>query len=94
MKGKEFLGGILVGAIIGAAMGLLLAPQSGEETREAVREHARELGEKVKDSSRSLLENGRDMIEQSKSQLTEAIKRGTMQNEGTAKSTVDDAPEA
>ncbi len=68
MKGKELLGGVLLGTIIGAALGLLLAPRAGEETREVVRERARELGEKMKDSSRSLLENGRDLLEQKKSQ--------------------------
>lgn len=79
MKGKDFLGGILLGAIVGAAIGLLLAPQSGEETRETLGEGARGLSDKVKESGRQLFESSRDLLEQSKSQVLTAVKRGQEQ---------------
>lgn len=75
MKGKDFLGGILLGAIVGAAMGLLLAPQSGEETREQLGDTARDLGDKVKDSSRQWAEKGSELIETGKSQVLNAVRR-------------------
>ena len=72
MRGRDFFGGILLGAIIGAAVGLLLAPQSGEETRELLNEQARDLGDKVKEGSRQFVESSRDVLEQSKTQVTTA----------------------
>jgi gas vesicle protein len=76
MRGREFIGGILLGALIGATMGLLLAPQSGDETRESMREYADELGGKVREGSRHFMESSRDLLEQSKSQVGSLVKRG------------------
>jgi len=86
MKGKEFLGGILIGAIVGAAVGLLLAPQSGEETREVIKERARDISGKVKDGSQQLLDSSRDLLEQGKSQFSEVLKRGPMKPTGEGSS--------
>ena len=79
MKGRDFLVGMVLGSIVGAAMGLLLAPQSGEETRDTLSEQARELGDKVKESGRQFVESSRDLLEQGKSQVGSAIKRGREQ---------------
>ena len=90
MKGKDFLGGILLGAIIGAAIGLLLAPQSGEETRDTITDQAREISDRVKEGSRQFLESSRDLLEQSKTQVTSAVQQGREQV-GTAASALTNA---
>ena len=77
MRGRDFLGGVLIGAVVGAALGLLLAPQSGEETRETLCSTARELSDKMKESSRQLLDSGRDLLEQGKTQISQTIKNRT-----------------
>jgi len=76
MKAKDFIGGALLGVIIGAAVGLLLAPQSGEETREAIREYSDEMGDKAKETSRHWMESGRDLYEQGKSKVADAVQTG------------------
>ena len=74
MKGKEFLGGLLIGAALGTLAGLLFAPQSGEETRNAVCKKAQDISGKLKESSQQLVESGRDLLEQGKTQVTGLLK--------------------
>ena len=76
MKANDFLSGVLIGAVVGAVAGLLLAPQSGEETRETIREYAGELNGKVRETGRHLAESSRDLIDQGKLQVEQAMQRG------------------
>lgn len=74
MKCHEFLGGFIIGAAIGTLAGLLFAPQSGEETRDAVCKSAQDISGKLKESGQQLIESGRDLLAQGKSQVTEQLR--------------------
>ena len=73
MRGREFLGGLLLGALVGAVTGLLIAPQSGEETRNAMRDQAKDLGGKLRENSQHVIDNSRDLLEQGKAQVAEML---------------------
>ena len=45
-----------------------MAPKSGEDMRNAIGSQAKDLTEKVKESSRHLVESGFDLLEQKKAQ--------------------------
>jgi len=74
MKCHEFVGGFLIGAALGTLAGLLFAPQSGEETREAVCKSAQDISGKLKESGQQLIESGRDLLAQGKSQVTDQLR--------------------
>lgn len=51
----------LAGAAIGATVAILYAPQSGRDTRRIIRKKTREGREALADTSRDLMERGRDL---------------------------------
>jgi gas vesicle protein len=62
----------MVGALTGAAVALLFAPASGEETREYLGQRARE----GRARAREALDQGRDVYQRQRENLTGAIDRG------------------
>jgi len=75
----------LAGASIGATIALLLAPQSGRETRRIIKRKTREGREALADSSRDLIEKGRDLYEKGlrvADDAAEMIERGRRLVEG------------
>ena len=73
----------LVGAAIGAATALLLAPRSGAETRKLIAARARESADivanrskAVADMASSYLEQGKEVLQQQKDQLSAAFEAG------------------
>jgi gas vesicle protein len=70
----------LAGLGIGAAVGVLYAPRPGRETRESILEKAEESREFVasrarqaKDQASDWVERGRDVVQQQKDQLKNAM---------------------
>jgi gas vesicle protein len=62
----------LTGAAIGASIALLYAPQSGEETRQLIGEKARAGKDALADTSRDLVERGREFYERGRRMADEA----------------------
>ena len=75
----------LAGASIGATIALLVAPQSGRETRRIIKRKTREGREVLSDTSRDLMEKGRDLYEKGlrvADDAAEMIERGRRLVEG------------
>lgn len=75
----------LAGASIGATIALLYAPQSGRETRRIIKRKTREGREVLSDTSRDLMEKGRDLYEKGlrvADDAAEMIERGRRLVEG------------
>jgi gas vesicle protein len=75
----------LAGASIGATIALLYAPQSGRETRKIIKKKTREGREVLSDTSRDLMEKGRDLYEKGlrvADDAAEMIERGRRLVEG------------
>jgi len=75
----------LAGASIGATIALLVAPQSGRETRRIIKRKTREGREVLSDTSRDLMEKGRDLYEKGlrvADDAAEMIERGRRIVEG------------
>ena len=53
----------VAGASIGATIALLYAPQSGRDTRQVIGRKARQGREALADTSRGLVDKGRDLYE-------------------------------
>ncbi|MBL8213219.1 MAG: YtxH domain-containing protein [Bryobacterales bacterium] len=67
------------GAAIGAAIALLYAPKSGAETRELLLDQANRGKEKLAESSRDMVERGKELYERGREMADEAgevIERG------------------
>lgn len=62
----------LAGAAIGATIALLYAPASGEETRRKLGRKADEGRAKLSDSTRELVDRGRDLYEKGRQIADEA----------------------
>ena len=75
----------LAGASIGATIALLTAPQSGRDTRRIIKRKTREGREVLSDTSRDLMEKGRDLYEKGlrvADDAAEMIERGRRLVEG------------
>jgi gas vesicle protein len=73
----------LLGGMVGAGVALLLAPKSGRETRERIKELAEDAKEKaecyvgqVKGKMNSVLDSGKDFLQEKKSIITTAVEAG------------------
>ncbi|MGQ9636218.1 MAG: YtxH domain-containing protein [Thermodesulfobacteriota bacterium] len=82
-KGGSLVLSFFLGGLIGAGIALLLAPRSGKETREKIKEFAEEVKGKVgkaygeaKEKLGSIIEKGKDLLEEKKTILTTAIEAG------------------
>lgn len=61
----NWFSGLLTGGLIGAAAAFLAAPRSGEETRSLIREK----GSQIRDGATQALEDGRDKLEDVRSDV-------------------------
>jgi len=66
----------LAGLGLGALIGVLYAPKAGKETREELISSAREGTEFLKQKSRDAADSVNDIVDRSKTQVTEYVGRG------------------
>ncbi|MBA2251115.1 MAG: YtxH domain-containing protein [Nitrospirales bacterium] len=73
----------LGGAAVGAVTAFLMAPQSGRESREQLKEYARRAGDNLREATdkaghtwQTAVEKGRDVVQEQKSILKEALDAG------------------
>jgi gas vesicle protein len=66
----------LAGLGLGALIGVLYAPKAGKETREELLSSAREGTEFLKQKSRDAVDQVGDLVDRSKTQVTEYVGRG------------------
>jgi gas vesicle protein len=66
----------LAGLGIGALIGVLYAPKAGRETREELLSSAREGSEYLKQRGREAVDQVGDLVDRSKTQVTEYVDRG------------------
>lgn len=66
----------LAGLGIGALIGVLYAPKAGKETREGLMSSAREGTEYLKQRGREAVDQVGDLVDRSKTQVTEYVDRG------------------
>jgi gas vesicle protein len=62
----------LAGAAIGASIALLYAPASGRETRRRIGERAGEGRQRLTESSREMMDRGRDLFDKGRKIVDEA----------------------
>ena len=75
----------VAGAAIGATIALLYAPQSGRETRRIIKKKSREGREVLTETSRDLMDKGRELYEKGlrvADEAAEMIERGRRLVEG------------
>ena len=85
MDNKGSLLWFVAGAAIGATVALLYAPQSGRDTRRIIQKKSRQSGEAIADTSRDLMDKGRDLYEKGRRVADDAadmIERGRRLVEG------------
>jgi gas vesicle protein len=80
---SDYMASFLVGGLVGAGLALLFAPRSGRELRgligDKVREGAdrgRELGERVTQKSRELIDDAKQGLQWQKERLAAAVEAG------------------
>ena len=66
------VGWFIAGAIIGATVALLYAPKSGKETRQFIADTTQKGKEAVAESSKDLVDAGRDMFERGRRLVEDA----------------------
>lgn len=83
VSGSAIVLAFLGGAAVGAVAALLMAPQSGRESREQLKgyarragENLREAGDKAGDTWQAAMEKGREVVQEQKSILKEALDAG------------------
>jgi len=83
MKNKDHIYGFLLGLSVGGSVALLFAPHAGKKTRTQIAQAAadgvtyvKERGETVRDTTRELVERGKEEVTRYKDGVTQAIKRG------------------
>ncbi len=75
----------VAGAAVGASIALLYAPQSGKETRRILKKKTKEGREALADTSRDLMDKGRELYEKGlrvADEAAEMIERGRRIVEG------------
>jgi len=84
MVGKPgFYTGLVIGGVIGVGAAMLFAPKSGREVREQLfadtgewRARMEEASALARDAANTIMETGKEVIEQQKLRLQEAIQEG------------------
>lgn len=75
-KGSSGFSWFLAGLGLGALIGVLYAPKAGRETREDLITSAREGTEFLKQKSRDAADQVNDLVDRSKTQVSEYVDRG------------------
>lgn len=80
---KDQICGFLLGLSVGGSIALLFAPRSGKKTRTQIAQaaagavtHVKEYGETVRDTTRGLVERGKDEVARQKDDTAKIIKQG------------------
>jgi gas vesicle protein len=83
MNYKGHVCGFLLGVSVGGLIALLFAPRSGKKTRTQIAQaaadgliNAKEYGQAVRDTTRELVERGKEEAARQKDGVANAIKRG------------------
>ena len=71
-EGSSALAWFLTGAAIGVTVAFLYAPKSGRDTRQFITEKTQQGKEAVTDSSRDIMDAGRDMFERGRKLVEDA----------------------
>jgi gas vesicle protein len=71
-EGSNTLAWFLTGAVIGATVALLYAPRSGKDTRQFLTDKTQQGKEAVAESSKDILDAGRDMFERGRKLVEDA----------------------
>jgi gas vesicle protein len=72
---KELTGRLawfLTGAVVGATVALLYAPESGKNTRKLITKTSRKGREAVAETSKDIVETGRDLFDRGRELMEEA----------------------
>jgi len=84
MNYKGHICSFLLGLSVGGSIALLFAPRPGKKMRKQIAQaatdgvtYAKEYGETVRDTTRDLVERGKDQVAHQKDAVANAIKRGT-----------------
>ena len=70
--GNNTLAWFLTGAVIGATVAMLYAPRSGKDTRQFISDKTQQGKDAVTETSRDLLDAGRDMFERGRRLVEDA----------------------
>lgn len=83
VSGAAVVLAFLGGAAVGAVAAFLMAPQSGRESREQLKAYARRAGENLREATdkagdtwQTAVEKGRDVVQEQKTILKEALDAG------------------
>ncbi len=83
VSGSAIVLAFLGGAAVGAVAACLMAPQSGRASREQLKQYARRAGENLREATdkaghtwQTAVEKGRDVVQEQKSILKEALDAG------------------
>jgi gas vesicle protein len=71
-EGSNILAWFLTGAVIGATVALLYAPRSGRDARQFLTDKTQQGRDAVAESSRDIMEAGRDMFERGRRLVEDA----------------------
>ncbi|PWU02547.1 MAG: hypothetical protein C5B51_20620 [Terriglobia bacterium] len=71
-EGTSVLAWFLTGAVIGVVAGLMFAPRSGRDTRQFISEKTQQGKEAVSESSKEMIDAGRDMFERGRKLVEDA----------------------
>ncbi|HEV3331667.1 MAG TPA: YtxH domain-containing protein [Bryobacteraceae bacterium] len=71
-EGSNTLAWFLTGALIGATVALLYAPRSGKDTRRYITDKTQESKDAVTETSKDILDAGRDMFERGRRLVEDA----------------------
>ena len=71
-EGSNTLVWFLTGAVVGATVAMLYAPRSGKDARQFITDKTQQGREAVAESSRDLLDAGRDMFERGRRLVEDA----------------------
>jgi len=71
-EGSNTLVWFLTGAVVGATVAMLYAPRSGKDARQFITDKTQQGREAVAESSRDLLNAGRDMFERGRRLVEDA----------------------
>ena len=88
-EGSNTLAWFVTGAIIGATVALLYAPRSGKDTRQFLTDKTQQGKEAVAESSKEIMDAGRDMFERGRRLVEDAadlFERGRKLVKGNAHS--------
>jgi gas vesicle protein len=83
MNYKGHITGFLLGLTVGGSIAFLFAPRAGKKTRTKIAQaaaegvtYAKEYGETLRDTSRDLVERGKEEVARQKDGVANAVRRG------------------